>query len=218
MNQVDTDNTDHKRSRSRAFYCRDCHIIFDSLPDGIGYDQAPCVQCGKLCMTMEFEQQEKERNRREATWYNLLLIPFSMLLSPFHLHFSHAHVPDDSSEARPPKPVTIATYDDRFDAEHAVRVLAQYGIEATLELSGAGSPNWFGVNRALVIELQVLPAAAMSARQILQESVAPSSPEIEPRALAEDEDIVCRCQECGETLVLPSHRRGKVETCRHCGN
>ncbi|MCY2988957.1 MAG: hypothetical protein NTY19_13960 [Planctomycetota bacterium] len=140
------------------------------------------------------------------------------MLSPFHLHFSHAHVPDDSSEVRPPKPVTIATYDDRFDAELAVHVLAQYGIEATLELSGAGSPGWFGVNSALVIELQVLLAAATSARQILQESVGPSCPEIEPRALAEEEDIVCRCPECGETLVFPSHRRGKVETCRRCGN
>lgn len=39
------------------FYCCDCHRIFESEPDGTGYEQAPCPQCESVCMTAEFEGQ-----------------------------------------------------------------------------------------------------------------------------------------------------------------
>lgn len=37
------------------FYCCDCELIFESEPDGTGYDQAPCPKCMQICMTSEFE-------------------------------------------------------------------------------------------------------------------------------------------------------------------
>lgn len=37
------------------FYCCDCKRIFESEPDGTGFEQAPCPQCRLVCMTSEFE-------------------------------------------------------------------------------------------------------------------------------------------------------------------
>lgn len=49
------------------FYCCDCELVFESEPDGTGYDQAPCPQCDQICMTSEFEgkstSKEKTRSR-----------------------------------------------------------------------------------------------------------------------------------------------------------
>lgn len=39
------------------FYCCDCQRIFESEPDGTGYEQAPCPQCELVCMTAAFEGQ-----------------------------------------------------------------------------------------------------------------------------------------------------------------
>lgn len=48
------------------FYCCDCDYIFESEPDGTGYDQAPCSKCEQICMTSEFEGKatEKESEKR----------------------------------------------------------------------------------------------------------------------------------------------------------
>jgi hypothetical protein len=45
------------------FYCEDCELEFQSAPDGTGFEQAACPACGYVCMTVEFHEQESERNR-----------------------------------------------------------------------------------------------------------------------------------------------------------
>ena len=45
------------------FYCCDCELVFESEPDGTGYDQAPCPQCNHVSMTSEFEGKATEKSR-----------------------------------------------------------------------------------------------------------------------------------------------------------
>jgi hypothetical protein len=45
------------------FCCRECKVTFESQPDDTGYEQAPCPKCGELCLTVQFEQEEQQRNR-----------------------------------------------------------------------------------------------------------------------------------------------------------
>lgn len=46
------------------FYCCDCQLIFESEPDGTGYDQAPCPQCQQICMTSEFEGKSTTKEEK----------------------------------------------------------------------------------------------------------------------------------------------------------
>jgi hypothetical protein len=47
------------------FYCCDCELIFESEPDGTGYDQAPCPQCQQICMTSEFEGKATKKEEKD---------------------------------------------------------------------------------------------------------------------------------------------------------
>lgn len=48
------------------FYCCDCELIFESEPDGTGYDQAPCTKCQQIAMTSEFEGKSTKEEKKEA--------------------------------------------------------------------------------------------------------------------------------------------------------
>ena len=48
------------------FYCCDCEKIFESPPDGTGYDQAPCPECQQICMTSEFEGKATNKDDRKS--------------------------------------------------------------------------------------------------------------------------------------------------------
>jgi len=54
------------------FYCRGCEATFESEPDHTGYEQAQCPACGELCLTVQFEHEEKKRHHNEATFFSLL--------------------------------------------------------------------------------------------------------------------------------------------------
>ena len=43
------------------FYCCDCSHLFESEPDGTGYEQAPCPKCTLVCMTSEFEGKSSKK-------------------------------------------------------------------------------------------------------------------------------------------------------------
>jgi len=57
------------------FRCEHCECDFDAPPDKAGHEQAPCASCGYLCMTVEFLQLERSRNRFPIPHFSLLLIP-----------------------------------------------------------------------------------------------------------------------------------------------
>lgn len=47
------------------FYCCDCEKIFESEPDGTGYEQAPCPHCQQISMTSEFEGKSTKKETEE---------------------------------------------------------------------------------------------------------------------------------------------------------
>lgn len=48
------------------FYCCDCEMLFESEPDGTGYEQANCPQCKQISMTAEFEgMSTKKESKKE---------------------------------------------------------------------------------------------------------------------------------------------------------
>ena len=47
------------------FYCCDCDKLFESEPDGTGYEQAPCPICTQVCMTAEFEGKASKKKDEE---------------------------------------------------------------------------------------------------------------------------------------------------------
>ena len=44
------------------FYCCDCELLFESVLDGTGYEQAPCPKCQQICMTSEFEGKSSKKD------------------------------------------------------------------------------------------------------------------------------------------------------------
>ena len=104
-----------------AFYCRDCAFVFNSAPDGTGYEQVACPRCRQMCMTVEFENSEQERHHNEGVFFSILGALTGLL---FHAH-PHVHVPSRKLQLTLPKPVTIASYEHRADAESDLQVLAQ---------------------------------------------------------------------------------------------
>jgi len=48
------------------FYCCDCEKIFESEPDGTGYEQANCPDCRQSCMTSEFEGKASNQGGNRA--------------------------------------------------------------------------------------------------------------------------------------------------------
>ena len=48
------------------FYCFDCDKIFESEPDGTGYEQAPCPLCEQICMTSEFEGKATNKDQAKS--------------------------------------------------------------------------------------------------------------------------------------------------------
>ena len=80
---MDSHRTKPDQPDSLTFYCRDCDIVFESPPDGTGYEQVKCPNCDGMCMTVAFEQQERERIYNEATFFSLLasvMGPFGFLM------------------------------------------------------------------------------------------------------------------------------------------
>lgn len=48
------------------FYCCDCDLIFESEPDGTGYDQAACPKCEQVSMTSEFEGKSTKEVEKKS--------------------------------------------------------------------------------------------------------------------------------------------------------
>ena len=63
---MESGGTDNNPARLLQFYCRDCYTVFEAAPDGTGYEQTPCPACGEMCLTVELELQELQRNDVEA--------------------------------------------------------------------------------------------------------------------------------------------------------
>ena len=119
-----------------------------------------------------------------------------------------------SAETHPAmKLVTIATFDIPGRAQAAIILLNQHGIEAVLSDANLVGVNWFLGKAVGDAQLQVPAADAERARLILE--LLPSTPTKE--ADESLEEIRFDCEECGKPLVFPGHRRGRVETCDHCG-
>ncbi len=47
------------------FYCCDCEHLFESEPDGTGYEQSPCPKCQQIAMTAEFEGKSSKEKKEE---------------------------------------------------------------------------------------------------------------------------------------------------------
>ncbi|NLS93840.1 MAG: hypothetical protein GXX96_16890 [Planctomycetaceae bacterium] len=196
------------------FYCRDCDMVFEAAPDGTGYEQTPCPACQQMCLTVEFEQEEMQRDEAEASFASFLgglLINGLPRLGRAERRAWHSLVP-----RRKAKLVTIAHYETCEDAEADVKILAEHGIRALTvgeetRVVSEGRLGW-----QPTIELQVPVQFAFTAGQILRAADPPQEEQRVERDMSE-EDVVFPCEECGEMLSFPGYRRGKVEVCRHCG-
>lgn len=202
---MDLDTQTANPNEPLRFYCRDCDIVFDSLPDGTGYEQAPCPQCREVCLTIGFEQEEIQRNRNEATFFSFL----GSIAGLFSFN-----IPSQQEQPNPAAPMTIVRYEDRLLAEADAEYLRQSSIQATLAFGGAGKPAWFSGPNVVCIELQVPAADARRAEQILREKE-PALIQIEPQRNT-SADVTFACDDCGETITFPGKLRGKVEVCPHC--
>ena len=210
--------------KSLNFFCRDCDTIFVAQPDGTGYEQAPCPTCERLCLTVEFEREEQERNRTEAAIFGTLAGFFLPRVAGWFVRSGtqdsgNGGLPDETSDKSTAANdsvdrVMVATFSDPADAERCWNLLMQEGIEArAVELRDSNSlvPN---VNVPLA--LQVEASDVVRARELVEQHEA--SPQ-EP-AMAGTVDVseaVFACEECGETITVPGERRGYVEVCPHCG-
>ncbi|MEM9410671.1 MAG: hypothetical protein AAGA30_06130 [Planctomycetota bacterium] len=50
------------------FYCCDCELLFESEPDGTGYEQALCPKCPQICMTSEFEGKATKKDESKIRY------------------------------------------------------------------------------------------------------------------------------------------------------
>lgn len=122
---------------------------------------------------------------------------------------------------RDPKCVYVA--DSPAVAEVVVGWLAGQNIPAqTMDgatLGGFDGLTWLS-NTAVSargIEVWVLdPNQADAARQLLEQHAEELA--VRDAALANSSaSVEAACEECGEVNVFPGSDRGKVQTCRHCG-
>lgn len=56
--------TKERQMAQLEFYCCDCQFIFESEPDGTGYDQSPCPKCQQISMTSEFEGKSTQKEEK----------------------------------------------------------------------------------------------------------------------------------------------------------
>lgn len=204
--------SDHNTSgsgRQLRFYCRDCCAAFDAAPDGSGYEQAPCPACGEMCLTVQFEREERERHSNES-------IVAGWLLGVFGVSYSLPRSAEPPRQlCRETETVTIVRYQRREDAEADAAVLAEREIPARIFGDAPEFANSMDSGRLPLIELQVPAAAASSALAILRAMDAP-----EPEQNVTDAPlgrISFACEECGAPLSVPASRCGKVEVCDQCG-
>jgi hypothetical protein len=205
------DHDDHQTSL--RFYCRVCEVEFESLPDESGYEQVECPQCNEMCMTVEFEEQERERHRsREAIMQSVVsILPLphivKRLIRPQHVPHQQTR---DTCE-----PVTVVRYDVRLHAEKDMELLAREGIDATLHLCSSDTLDLFTtVTTFPIFDLRVPSPDVVRARDILRET---DSPETECATSPKPaEDVSFKCEECGAAVSFPGRQRGKVDTCPHC--
>lgn len=196
-----------KSEDRQAFYCRDCEVTFDGIPDGTGYDQTVCPRCGRSCLTVEFEREEQRRHRGEAGFFQAI----GVLTELFTVdNRDQAEVPDDSL------PATLRTFMDRAEAEEVAEALIEAGIAATLRVRPEGSAAWVGGSGPLlVVDLLVPPMELKQAEQLFQnrQSLVPETP---TPSNALDSDIEFHCEDCGTEIRVSGSRRGKIEICPRC--
>lgn len=202
---MDLDSQNADPNKPLQFYCRDCDLTFESLPDGTGFEQTPCPKCEQIAMTVEFENQEIDRQSNEATFFSFL----GSLTGLFSMR-----VPNRARPPKPPQFETIVRYEDQSLAESDAEFLRQSGITAELSLSGAGTPDWFAGPNVACIELQVPAADARRAEQLLRDRE-PALVQIQEKREATAE-VTFACEECGGEITFPGELRGKVEICPHC--
>jgi hypothetical protein len=109
--------------------------------------------------------------------------------------------------------VTIATHYSLAEAEPERLALEAAGIPTVASDESVGTL----LTATMVggIKLQVAPADAARAEEILDELRAESNP---PEAEnGEDEGVSFACPECKAEIWFPSDRRGHVEECPECG-
>ena len=119
------------------FVCHECHIVFQALPDDTGYEQAPCPHCNYVCMTVEFERGEADRNGNEANVASL----FGLVSGALGFGF---HVPRQGNGGSYINIGTVVSVDDAGEAAEIVELLANHDIPAKLRDPGE-SPGMIDV-------------------------------------------------------------------------
>ena len=197
------------------FYCRDCEATFESEPDGTGYEQAPCPECGEICMTVEFEREEQKRQRGSALLFSVVGSFLGLPSIPVpNGSRSPASLPREEQDSPPSicDAATVRKVGNSAEADLCRSLLEHFGIQARsvqVDRVDPFSPGVFGE-----ILLQVPSSDVERARQILEAYDAAQEEEQEP---SQDTDpITFDCEECGREITFPGHRRGGVEICPHC--
>lgn len=211
--------------RELSFLCESCELTFASEPDGTGYEQARCPQCGYLCMTVDFVKQEREERKRSEA---LLATIIDFLLKLFGLGIFKQ--PRDSAkkswwtrqngseiESKPDEAdrlVTVAQFSHDLDAHCLCEVLEEHDIDATI-LTDLAKP---GKAEARVVEVQVrardIEVAAAVYEGYLAECAEPDPAQVYGKHAGM---IEFTCIECSEFVAFPAHRGGGVEVCPRCG-
>ncbi len=169
-------------TRLLQFYCRDCEMVFEAAPDGTGYEQTPCPACCEMCLTVEFERQEQQRNDVEAEFASTL----GGILAPTALW--HSNRRRHPRQNRKVETATIARYETREEAETDARILAKHGIVATIQGDEREVATPLGSDQLPPIELRVPASIAFATGQILRALDPPETEE--PVADVSDEDVV----------------------------
>ncbi len=73
-----------------TFQCDGCDLDFDSEPDGTGYDQALCPTCGQLCVTRDFIEEQRRRNRLPIPRFTLRTLLLVVMVASVFLGISVA--------------------------------------------------------------------------------------------------------------------------------
>ncbi|MBN2473692.1 MAG: hypothetical protein JXB62_03715 [Pirellulales bacterium] len=206
------------------FYCRECEATFESEPDGTGCEQAPCPACGDICLTVQFEREEQERRRNEATLFSFIgrFTGLFSMISRLTGFFIHARDTSDGTlgagqEGRADlplmqDPVIVCTFATLGEANTCRALLEQCGIQS--QLAQVPGTNPFLPHTADGVVVRVPSSDLERASSIMDEHR--SIMNRRRTAHTQDARITFACEECAAEITFPTHRRGYAEICPCC--
>ncbi len=180
--------------------------FFLSLTVGVAYAAivVALFRSRSLNAFFKFQSQQRRANAADRSEDPDRVDPFREPMLP-----QSADEPIDGTDHRL---VTVASYNFPVRAGAKMLLLEREGVRAFLADANLVEMCWLLAGAVGGAKIQVAESDADRAMQILEEYRAAKSLVALP-----EEPAVFDCQQCGQDLMLPADRRGRVETCPHCG-